>query len=71
MYDFKILFFNNKAEANIRPAKRKINVEIFSSKLGSESYLQIRSFISTFLKNNRNVFQGIKNAFDGKVITLK
>ncbi|MGB4439121.1 MAG: transposase [Sedimentibacter sp.] len=71
MYDFKIPFTNNRAEADIRPAKRKLNVGIFRSKFGAGYYLQIRSFISTFLKNDRNVFQGIKNAFDGKVITLK
>lgn len=71
MYDFKIPFSNNRAEADIRPAKRKLNIGIFRSEVGAKYYLQIRSFISTFLKNNRNVFQGIKDAFDDKVITLK
>jgi len=46
-------------------------VEIFRSDVGAKYYLQIRSFISTFLKNNRNVFQGIKDAFNDNVITLK
>ena len=71
MYDFKIPFSNNRAESDIRPAKRKLNIGIFRSKVGAKYYLQIRNFISTFLKNNRNVFQGIKYAFDDKVITLK
>jgi len=71
MYDFKIPFSNNRAEADIRPAKRKSNIGIFRSEVGAKYYLQIRSFISTFLKNNRNVFQGIKDAFDDNVITLK
>jgi len=71
MYDFKIPFSNNRAEADIRPAKRKQNIGIFRSEVGAQYYLQIRSFISTFLKNNRNIFQGIRDAFDDKVITLK
>ncbi|HCU01327.1 TPA: hypothetical protein DIC62_00795 [Candidatus Nomurabacteria bacterium] len=71
MYDFKIPFSNNRAEADIRPAKRKLNIGIFRSDAGAKYYLQIRSFISTFLKNNRNVFQGIKDAFNNNSITLK
>lgn len=70
MYDFKIPFSNNRAEADIRPAKRKLNIGIFRSEGGAEYYLQIRSFISTFLKNKRNIFQGINDAFNGKTITL-
>ena len=71
MYDFKIPFSNNRAEADIRPAKRKLNIGIFRSEGGARYYLKIRSFISTFLKNNRNVFQGIKDVFDDNIITLK
>ncbi|MBU3191934.1 hypothetical protein K9O30_12400 [Clostridium bowmanii] len=70
-YDFKIPFSNNRAEADIWPAKRKLNIEIFRSEFGAKYYLQIRSLISTFSKNNRNVFQGIKDAFDDNDITLK
>ena len=71
MYDFKIPFSNNRAEADIRPAKRKLNIGIFRSKVGAKYYLQIRSFISTFSKNNRNIFKGLKDAFDDNAITLK
>ena len=71
MYAFKIPFSNNRAEADIRPAKRKLNIGIFRSEGGAKYYLQIRSFISTFLKNDRNIFQGIKDAFSDNVITLK
>jgi transposase len=70
MYDFKIPFTNNRSETDIRPAKRKQNVGIFRSQNGARCYLQIRSFISTFLKNNRDIFEEIKNAFDGKIISL-
>lgn len=71
MYDFKIPFTNNRAETDIRPTKRKLNVGIFRSQIGAQCYLQIRSFISTFLKNSRDIFQEIKNAFDNKIILLK
>jgi len=71
MYDFKIPFSNNRAETDIRPAKRKLNIGIFRSEVGAKYFLKIRSFISTFSKNNRNVFQGMKDAFDDNVITLK
>jgi len=71
MNDFKIPFSNNRAEADIRPAKRKLNIGIFRSEVGAKYYLQIRSFISTFSKNSRNVFQGMKDAFDDNVVTLK
>jgi hypothetical protein len=71
MYDFKIPFSNNRAESDIRPGKRKQNIGIFRSEDGARYYLKIRSFVSTFLKNNKNVFQGIKDAFDDKVITVK
>lgn len=70
MYDFKIPFTNNRAEADIRPAKRKLNVGIFRKQNGARCYLRIRSFISTFLKNNRDIFEEIKNAFDNKTISL-
>lgn len=71
MRDFNIPFTNNRAEVDIRPAKRKLKVGIFRSKEGAENYLQIRSFISTFLKNNLNIFKGIKDLFSGKEITLQ
>ncbi|MCD5414536.1 MAG: hypothetical protein LR001_05990 [Clostridiales bacterium] len=71
MHDFKIPFTNNRAEADIRPAKRKLNVGIFRSQNGARCYLRIRSFISTFLKNNLDIFEGIKNAFDDKIISLE
>ena len=61
MHDFKIPFTNNRAEADIRPAKRKLNVGIFRSQNGARCYLRIRSFISTFLKNNLDIFERIKN----------
>lgn len=70
MYDFKIPFTNNRAETDIRPAKRKQNVGIFRSQEGARCYLRIRSFISTFLKNNLDIFDELKNAFNNKVISL-
>lgn len=71
MNDFSIPFSNNQAESDIRPAKRKLNVGIFRSKTGAEYFLQIRSFISTFLKNSLNIYSGIKNIFAGEKIRLE
>lgn len=71
MYDFKIPFTNNRSETDIRPSKRKLNVGIFRSQSGARCYLRIRSFISTFLKNNLDIFEGMKDAFDGKTISLE
>jgi len=70
MYDFKIPFSNNRAETDIRPVKRKQNVGIFRSPDGATCYLRIRSFLSTFLKNNLDIFEGIKNYFDNKTISF-
>jgi len=55
----------------IRPVKRKLNVGIFRSETEAEYYLQIRSFISTFLKNGLNIFKGIQDVFSGKKISLQ
>lgn len=70
MRDFEIPFTNNQAESDIRPVKRKLNVGIFREVSGGEYYLRIRSFISTFLKNNLDIFEAMKNGFDNKVISL-
>lgn len=70
MFDFNIPFTNNRAETDIRPTKRKQNVGIFRSINGATYYLKIRSSISTFLKNNLDVFEMIKNAFGNKKVSL-
>ncbi len=70
MNDFKIPFTNNQAETDIRPAKRKLNIGIFRSQYGAQCYLIIRSFISTFLKNNLNIFEEMKNGFNDKIISI-
>ena len=72
--DNRLLFmydFNKEGRLISDQQNEKLNIEIFRSEAGAKYYLQIRSFISTFLKNNRNVFEGIIVAFDDRVITLK
>ena len=70
MYDFKIPFTNNRAETDIRPAKRKLNVGIFRSINGAAYYLRIRSFLSTLLKNNADIFAEMINVFSCKPISI-
>lgn len=70
MRDFKIPFTNNRAETDIRPSKRKLNVGIFRSQEGAKYYLNIRSFISTFQKRGRDIFDGIKDSFNSIKLTL-
>jgi transposase len=68
MYDFEVPFTNNIAEADIRPSKRKLNTGIFRSQIGAESFIKIRSFISTFQKRGLDVFEGIVKCFrDGSL----
>jgi len=70
MYDFNVPFTNNVAESDIRPTKRKLNTGIFRSESGAESYLRIRSFISTFQKRGLDIFDGILECFKKGNLTL-
>lgn len=66
MYDFNVPFTNNRAEADIRPAKMKQKVGIFRSESGASAYIAIRSFISTSLKNDLDIFDALKCALVNK-----
>lgn len=70
MYDFDVPFTNNIAESDIRPTKRKLNTGIFRSKLGAESFIKIRSFISTFQKQSIDIFESIINCFQNGSLSL-
>lgn len=65
--DFNIPATNNCAESSQRPAKIKQKIGKFRSKDGAENYVNIRSCISTYKKNDTNVFKALVSAFKGIV----
>ena len=63
--DFRIPATNNAAESSQRPAKIKQKIGKFRSTSGAENYVIIRSCISTYKKNDTNVFKTLVSAFKG------
>ena len=66
VHNFDVPFDNNLAERDIRMIKVKQKVSgTFRSLSGAIHFARIRAYISTVKKNNKNVFQEIKNALEG------
>lgn len=66
-FDPEVPFTNNQAERDFRFSKVKMNVShCFRSTDGATHHARIMSVISTARKHNMNVFDTIKNIFEGK-----
>jgi transposase len=70
--DFRVPFSNNLAERDLRMFKVKDKVSgTFRSRHGAECFARIRGYISTVRKNDRNVYEEIKNALLEKPFLLQ
>ena len=59
-------FTNNQAERDIRPVKGKIKTAgCFRTQTGAKHYARIQGFISTARKHGKNVFNELKDSYEG------
>jgi transposase len=58
-------FDNNQAERDLRMIKAKTKIsDCFRAPDGGQVFAVLKSYTATLRKNNRNIFLGIKHAFD-------
>jgi len=67
---FIVPFSNNRAEADLRKVKIKQKIGKFRSVTGADTYAIIRSCASTYSKNNINLFNAFKNAFNNNPVII-
>lgn len=71
MYDFRVPFDNNLAERDLRmiKAKKKISGGFRSDK-GGEAYTNIKTYLSTMRKQDNNLYESIRLAFEKTPILI-
>jgi transposase len=66
MFDFRVPFDNNLAERDLRMMKVKQKISgCFRSVKGAKYFCNLRSFVSTAIKQNINVFDALLHIFNG------
>lgn len=66
--DLKVPSINNKVETDQRNIKIKQKIGKFRSETGAEIYAIIRSCINTYKKQEINVYNALKHAFNEDII---
>jgi len=71
LYDFRVPFDNNLAERDIRMVKLQQKISgCFRTKKGADMFYIIRSYIASAIKQNRNIMNLLKTAFEDKPVAL-
>lgn len=71
-YDFKLPSTNNNSERNIRPVKSKLKISgQFQNINYAKYYANIRSYIETCKRFNKNIIEACNKLLEGKPYTLK